>query len=230
MTAISASSFAQNNEMNIPSKKDALAPYQASYTLFRKGSELGKGQRKLTKTDKGYSLSSSSNIKWMFLSDTRKENSEFTLDKDILTAHKYRYERTGTGRDREENIVFTPEKITTTYKNNEKVIKPIQLTFDPLMYQLALRKDLIENKKVLSYHMIRRGGETQYLFERIGTETIKTPLGRIEAIKLRRVRENSTRNTLIWIAPSLNYSVVRMTQFKDGQEQADLQLNWLHFD
>jgi len=230
MTAISAPTFAQNNEMNIPSKQDALAPYQASYTLFRKGSELGKGQRKLSKTDNGYALSSSSNIKWMFLSDTRKENSEFTLEQGILTAQKYHYERTGTGRDREENIEFSTDKITSIYKNNEKVIKPIQLTFDPLMYQLALRKDLIDDKKVLSYHMVRRGGETQYLFERLGTETIKTPMGRIEAIKLRRVRENSTRNTLIWIAPSLNYSVVKMTQFKNGQEQADLQLNWLHFD
>lgn len=78
--------------------------------------------------------------------------------------------------------------------------------------------------------MVRRGSETNYTFERVGTETVKTPIGRFEAIKLRRVRENSTRNTLIWIAPSLNYSVVKMTQFKDGQEQADLQLNWLHFD
>jgi hypothetical protein len=228
--AISATVFSQNKEMNIPSEVNVLASYQASYTLFRKGSELGKGQRQLTKTDNGYSLSSSSNIKWLFLSDSRKENSVFTIEKDIITAQTYHYERTGTGRDREENIIFKPEKITTVYKNNKKVLKPIQLTFDPLLYQLALRKDLIDNKKILSYHMIRRGKETQYIFERLGTESVKTPIGHIDAIKLQRVRENSSRNTLIWVAPSLNYTVIKMTQFKDNQEQADLQLNWLHFD
>lgn len=227
---LTLSSAAIAQDMNIPKEPNALAPYQASYALFRKGSELGKGQRKLNKTETGYQLSSSSNIKWMFLSDTRKENSSFTIDKDIFVAQSYRYERIGTGRDREETIEFLPEKITSVYKNNEKVIKPIQLTFDPLIYQLALRKDLIENKKVLSYHMVRRGSETNYRFERVGMESVKTPIGRFDAIKLRRVRENSTRNTLIWIAPSLNYSVVKMTQFKDNQEQADLQLNWLHFD
>lgn len=230
LCVVSLSSTAAMQDMNLPEKTNALAPYQASYTLFRKGSEMGEGQRKLTKTDKGYQLSSSSNIKWMFLSDTRKENSNFTIEKDIFVAQDYRYLRTGTGRDREETIEFLPQKIISVYKNNEKVIKPIQLTFDPLIYQLALRKDLIDNKKVLSYHMMRRGSETNYRFERIGTENIKTPIGRFDAIKLRRVRENSTRNTLIWIAPSLNYSVVKMTQFKDNQEQADLQLNWLHFD
>jgi hypothetical protein len=222
--------FAVTEEMNIPEKADALAPYQASYALFRKGSELGKGHRKLSKSDTGYELSSSSAIKWLLLSDTRKENSQFSIKDGIFTPQTYRYERTGTGRDRQESIDFAKETVTSVYKNNEKTFRPIQLTFDPLIYQLALRKDLIDNKKVLSYHMVRRGKETNYVFERVGKETVKTPIGRFEAIKLRRVRENSSRNTLIWVAPSLNYSVVKMTQFKDGQEQADLQLSWLHFD
>lgn len=223
-------SHAETDEMNIPETADALIPYQASYTLFRKGSELGKGQRKLTKTSTGYHLSSSSNIKWMFLSDTRKENSAFTIENDIFAPITYHYERTGTGRDREENITFEKENIKSIYKNNEENFKKIQLTYDPLIYQLALRKDLIDDNKVLSYHMIKRCKETQYTFRKLGTETIKTPMGRFEAIKLQRVRTNSTRNTLIWIAPSLNYTVVKMTQFKDGAEQADLQLSWLHFE
>ena len=80
----------------------------------------------------------------------------------------------------------------------------------PLIYQLALRKDLIANKERFC-HITWYVAVTKQIirFERVGTETVKTPIGRFEAIKLRRVRENSTRNTLIWIAPSLNYSVVK---------------------
>ena len=226
----SYATIGQTQEMNIPETANALVPYQASYTLFRKGNELGKGQRKLEKTEDGYHLSSSSNIKWMFLSDTRKENSAFTIKDGIFTPDNYHYIRTGTGRDREEHITFEKEAIKSIYKNNKESFKPIQHTFDPLLYQLALRRDLIKENKILSYHMVKRCKETQYTFKRLGTETIKTPMGRIEAIKLQRVRENSTRNTLIWIAPSLNYTVVKMTQFKDGAEQADLQLSWLHFE
>lgn len=228
--SLSITTYAATEDMNIPSKPDALKPYQASYTLFRKGSELGKGQRRLEKIDGEYHLSSNSNIQWLFLSDSRQEDSHFTINKDIITPKNYHYVRTGTGRDREETITFSSDKITSVYKNNKKTVNPIQQTFDPLAYQLALRRDLIDNKKIFSYHMMRRGKETQYIFARLGTETVKTPMGRFEAIKLQRVRENSSRDTLIWVAPSLNYSVVKMTQFEDKAEQADLQINWLHFD
>jgi len=229
-SVLSITTYANTEDMNIPTTPNAFTPYQASYTLFRKGSELGKGQRRLEKNNDGYHLSSNSNIKWLFLSDTRQEDSNFTINQDIITPQKYHYVRTGTGRDREETITFSPDKITSIYKNNKKTVNPIQQTFDPLAYQLALRRDLIDNKKIFSYHIMRRGKETQYIFERVGVETVKTPIGRFEAIKLQRVRKNSSRDTLIWIAPSLNYSVVKMTQFEDKAEQADLQLNWLHFE
>lgn len=209
-------------------KADALKPYQATYKLFRKGSDLGEGFRELSKTEDGYKIKSMSKISWLFLSDSRNEVSNFNVLDGLLTAKDYRYVRTGTGRDREEIISFSPELIESTYKSNTKQIKPILYTYDPLLYQLALRQDLINNKKPLSYHLIRKGKETQYRFERKGLETVNTPYGRIEAIKIERIRGNgSPRKTLIWAAPSLNYVIVKMTQYKDGAEQADLQLSSL---
>jgi len=230
LCAFSITANAQKNDMNIPDVPNALTPYQASYTLFRKGAELGKGQQKLEKTEDGYHISHSSNMKWMFLSDIRKENSKFTVENNIVTAQHYHYERTGTGRDREETIVFSKDNIKAVYKNNEDNFKVIQPTFDPILYQVIMRDDLIKESTTLSYPMIRRCKETEYTFKRISTETVKTPMGRFEAIKLQRIRKKSNRNTLIWVAPSLNYSIVKMTHFEDGQEQADLQINWLHFE
>lgn len=229
LLSVSISSTAQDTDATVV-KANALTPYQATYKLFRKGSDLGEGFRELKKTEQGYSISSLSKISWLFLSDNRKETSNFTVKDDLLTAQDYRYVRTGTGRDREENITFSPDLIESTYKNNTKKIKPILYTYDPLLYQLALRRDLIAGKEPLSYHLLRKGKETQYNFERQGTETINTPYGRIEALKIARIRENSTRRTLLWVAPSLNYVVVKLTQFKDGSEQADLQLNTLKFN
>ncbi len=214
----------------VQSKADALKPYQATYKLFRKGSDLGEGFRQLTKNDDGYQIKSMSKISWLFLSDSRNEVSNFNLKDGLLSAKDYRFVRTGTGRDREETISFGADLIESTYKSNTKQIKPILYTYDPLLYQLALRQDLISNKEPLSYHLIRKGRETQYLFERKGLETVNTPYGRIEALKIERLRSNgSSRKTIIWAAPSLNYVVVKMTQYKDGAEQADLQLSSLKF-
>lgn len=222
----STSTFAQQPSQDV----DVLKPYHATYKLFRKGSDLGEGVRELTKTATGYNIKSMSKISWLFLSDSRKEESSFTIEDGLLTAQDYRFVRTGTGRDREETITFSPEGIKSTYKSNSKQIKPILYSYDPLLYQLALRKDLANEKEPLSYHLIRKGKEAQYIFERVGMETINTPYGRIEALKIERKREKgSSRRTLIWAAPSLNYVVVKMTQFKDGAEQADLQLSSLKF-
>jgi len=209
---------------------DALNPYHATYKLFRKGSDLGEGFRALSKTATGYEIKSMSKISWLFLSDNRREVSSFNVEDGLLVAKDYRFVRTGTGRDREEIISFSPDAIESTYKGELNKIKPILYPYDPLMYQLALRQDLISNKHPLTYHLIRKGKETQYNFERKGLETINTPYGRIEAIKIERIRDkSSSRKTIIWVAPSLNYVVVKMTQYKDGSEQADLQLSSLTF-
>lgn len=215
-----------------PAKKaDALTPYKASYKLLRKGTELGEGFRELVKTDGGYTIKMTSKIKWLFLSDSRKESSEFTIEDDILSAKKYSYLRTGTGPDREEITIFGAEKITSTYKNNEKIIIPIQLTYDSLLYQLAMRQDLIANRTPLNYHVVRRGKQTQYNFKIVGEETVTVPFGRIKTIRIERVRDNgASRSTIFWIAPSLNYTVVKMTQLKDGKQQAEMQLTWFKLD
>ena len=221
--------FAANvmaTEMTKKLEANALTPYKASYKLLRKGTELGEGFRELVKTEHGYRLNMTSKIKWMFLSDTRKERSDFVIEDDILTAANYSYNRTGTGPDREEITTFAANKITSVYKNNESIIKPIQLTYDSLLYQLAMRQDLIADKSPLSYHVVRRGKQSQYNFKVVGEETISVPYGRLDTIRVERVRENSSRETIFWVAPSLNYTVVKMTQLKNGKQQAEMQLTW----
>ncbi|MDP2560128.1 DUF3108 domain-containing protein [Psychrobium sp. 1_MG-2023] len=232
LLSVAFSSVATTNDnttSDVP-PADSLKLYQASYKLFRQGNELGEGYRELSATQSGYSLKAHSKIQWMFLSDSRKERSDFSIVDGIFTPKQYHFVRTGTGRDREESIDFLGEKIETVYKSNQKTIRPIQLTFDPLLYQLALRQDLIDGKELLSYHMVRRGKQTHYQFERVGKETVNVPYGRVEAIKIKRIRKKSSRETFIWVAPSLNYSVVKLVQHKDGSEQAQMQLNWIKFD
>ena len=58
----------------------------------------------------------------------------------------------------------------------------------------------------------------------LGKETVDLPYGKIEAIKVEIVRESKSRYTLAWFAPDLNYQLVRLQQFKDGDEQGDLRL------
>jgi hypothetical protein len=38
------------------------------------------------------------------------------------------------------------------------------------------------------------------------------------------IRDSKKRETFAWFAPSLNYTLVRLQQFKEGDEQGDIKL------
>ena len=59
---------------------------------------------------------------------------------------------------------------------------------------------------------------------------ISLPYGKLATLKLERIRETTKRQTYMWVAPSLNYAMVKLTQIKEGKEQADLQLSWFKFE
>jgi hypothetical protein len=46
----------------------------------------------------------------------------------------------------------------------------------------------------------------------------------VDSIKLRIIRSSNRRQTFAWFSPSLDYALVRLQQFKDGDEQGDIRL------
>ena len=87
--------------------------------------------------------------------------------------------------------------------------------YDRANYQMALMQDVRENKPELRYLFIKHGNIKDYRFIRQGFETIKTPLGNLQTIKLQR--KGDKRGTTIWLAPSLDYVPVKIELIeKDG--------------
>lgn len=208
-----------------------LKPFKANYKVFRKGSELGEAYRQLLKIGDQYVFETDSKISWLFLADNRHERSTFKVTDDgVFTPLSYDYKRTGTGRDRITKIEFGPTAITTSYKSKDYSFDPKPGILDPQLYQLVMQQQLISGKTEFEYQLIRRGKLISYNFKTVANEEINLPYGKIATIRLERIRKKSRRKTIIWVAPSLNYTMVKMTQYKDGKEQADLQLSWLKFE
>jgi len=213
-----------------PAKDSAFKSFKANYKVFRKGSELGEAYRQLTKVNDQYMLETDSQISWLFLSDSRHERSTFNVVQDKVLPLNYSFKRTGTGRDRKTELTFSQDKITSVYKNKTVELNTQPDMLDPQLYQLVMQQQLIAGHKEFDYQVIHRSKQVNYKFKIVGTEELSLPYGKVEAIKLERVRQSSRRKTLLWVAPSLNYTMVKLTQFKDGKEQADLQLAWLKFN
>ncbi|AOS97410.1 hypothetical protein AUP74_01980 [Microbulbifer aggregans] len=147
------------------------------------------------------------------------EYSRFLKQNGQLSPLHYEYRRTGLGRNRHTSLNFEPgEKrvvnLTNTDRTLENAPEKIQ---DKISYQLQLALDVAAGKKDLQYVVTDGKKLREYRFKIAGKETLKTPLGEVETVKVQRVREDDDRETNIWFAPGWNYALVKLQQEEDGE-------------
>lgn len=229
-----ASSFSVSQEF---SKSHNLRMFDARYIAYRSGKDIGTALLKLDlaeqnilsvessdKAQQLYSLTYESKVKRFFLSDKRFEQTFFTSDNGALRPIRYEYKRTGTGPNKalkldfdERNNKITVDNAGTLEWNGE---------FDNQLFRIDLPKRLASGTKQTEYDFINyRGEKRRYELAVLETESLTIPYGQLQAIKVKINRESNSRVTYAWFAPSLNYNLVRLQQFKDGKEQGDIQLS-----
>ena len=94
-------------------------------------------------------------------------------------------------------------------------------TLDKLSYQLQLRQDLSNQRDIQQQqYTIADGGRLKhYRFETQGEEILSTPVGKLNTIKVKRIREHdSKRITYLWLAKDWDHLIVRLRQKeRDGK-------------
>lgn len=201
-----------------------MQPFEATYSAFQYGKELGEASLKLESLGRDkFRLSYQSNVSLFFLSDKRQEISLFSLLEGQIVPFKYTYKRTGFGRDKDMIALFNSQAKTITV--NGETTLPWNGELDNQLYRLDVQLKLAQDSVKFEYDLINnRGALRHYKMVVVGEERLSLPYGEIESIKVKMIRENSTRETFAWFAPTLNYQLVRLKQFKDSDEQGDIQL------
>jgi len=193
----------------------SLPTYSAVYQASYNGIPI-EAHHTLATTDTGYQLITEAKN---FLGRI-KEAESFHLDtKGTIVPDQYIYDRSIFGKSRTETIAVDHRDKTslTRRKNREYLLdfEPGQL--GPLSHQVALGRDLRNNARELSYQVILRGHIKEYRYQRLGEEELDTALGRMNVVKVERVRDSDERETLLWLAPSLGYQPVKLLQKEDGE-------------
>src|SRR5690606_28477966 len=87
---------------------------------------------------------------------------------------------------------------------------------DQLTSQLQLRQRLLNGGDDASWTqtIVKNGKIKKYQIEKQGEERLHTNVGPMDTIKLRRKREGSSAETLIWLAPAWDYLIVRLQQIE----------------
>jgi hypothetical protein len=203
---------------------DAIPDFSAKYSVALNGIQAGELKRSLVTNDDGSRLFKSETqakgIFVLFKPEVIVETSLWSLHDHFIEPNEYRYLRTGGKKDK---IVVLDFDWATKQLHIDDQKHPWSLTLenetlDKLVYQLALMSDLADEKNTFNYRIADGGKIKQYLITKISKETITTPLGKIEAIKLTRERNRpKDRKTTLWCAPSLNYLPVMLEHIeKDG--------------
>lgn len=229
-SALSANAFADSvvkSDVDTDAKTALkLDPYKATYTAYKWGDDVGEASIELSQlTDDKYSLLYTSKVSKFFLSDKRTEHSIFSIQDGEVIASEYSYSRSGTGPDKSLEVTFTQKNDgQISVDNGEKY--PWDGEFDNQIYRLDLAKKLANGETSVTYDFVNyRGQRRQYGVEVVANETLSLPYGKIAAVKVKLIRESKKRETFAWFAPELNYALVRLQQFKEGDEQGDIKLN-----
>jgi|SRR5690554_3254370 len=162
-----------------------------------------------------------------------EETSVFTSPEgELLQPELYTYDRSGLGRNRTARVTFDWDKrkvVNDINDNPWKMDVPVG-TQDKVSFQVQLQRDLIAGKTEDLVYTIADGGETkQYQFDIVGTEQLKTPLGKVDTVKIKRSRKDSDRITYAWMAPKFGYLLVRMQQEK-GKDVYTISINEAEVD
>jgi len=198
-----------------------LKPFTASYTAdWKQVPVSGSAERHLTREDDGnWRLDFEASM----LVAGFSEQSLFSDDKGALLPVSYHQERTGLGSGKAVALNFDwNAKQVTGEDRGDPVSFPLNRgLLDRSTYQIALQQDVADGEQSMSYQVIDGDEIETYDFRVLGEEAVRTRAGKLDAIKVERVRDpgRSNRKTILWFAKDWDYLLVRLQQVeKDGKE------------
>jgi len=83
--------------------------------------------------------------------------------------------------------------------------------------QVAVMRDLAACRLPGPYRWVDEDGIRTYRYERLEDQVAETGAGDFETIRFRQQREGSSRQSILWLAPSQSYVPVIVEQIDDGE-------------
>lgn len=199
-----------------------IPDFSANYLVKLNGIQAGELKRSLKTQENGLrkfnSVSQAKGVFSFFKPDVIEETSVWKLVNGRVTPQRYRYQRTGGKKDKFLQMQFNWHEQQVSIDDREH---PWELdietgVLDKLVYQISLMRDLSQGIEQVDYLIADGGRLKTYQITVLGKETITTPMGQIDTIKLTRHREKpNDRETTLWCAPALNYLPVKLEHVED---------------
>lgn len=190
----------------------ALEPFKAEYQFQYNGKNLGSASRTLTQSGQ----------KWNYIFAARAaglasatETSQFKFTNGRIVSDSFNRKSKVLVRSDSTRIVFnaTNKTIQTHTSKNDttRSFAWSNAALDDLNAELQIREDLKNNQLRAKYYITDAKEVEGRKFVKAGNESVKTPAGTYDTIKVVLKHDKPGRETIFWMAPQLDYLPVKMS-------------------
>lgn len=177
----------------------------------------GTATRSLTQSGNTYKYAVSARVAGVA---TASENTTFTLSGSnvVPSSASTSYRIFGVGRTHSINYRPASKQAVSTYRGKSTTLAMPRQAYDDLSLEVQIRQELLNGRFSGRYDMVKKDGSIQSTpFRRAGNAKVTVPAGTYDTVRVDRVHDDSSRSTSFWLAPSLNYLPVKVTQVNDGK-------------
>lgn len=196
-------------------------PFEASYTIFKKGIEVAKMQRSLSRLDNGEyiyrSETNSTGLVSIFYKLHILEESHWRLRDQRLEPMDYSYHRIKKKKESHKKTVFDWEnhQLNSVVNGKQSTLELKPGMTDKLLYQIDIMRHLEMGHHPVSYTVVDGTKIKTYSFEYLGEEFLETPIGKLNTVKIIRHKPDEKENLILWCANELNFLPVKVETTDD---------------
>lgn len=199
-----------------------IQPSSANYNFTVEDKYKGTATRTLSKSGSTWKYNVKARVAGVA---SASQSSTFTINGNNVTPSKASttYKLFGLGRTHNLSFNSGTKKVTSTYRGKTTTMNMAQQAFDDLSLEAQIRQDLLNGNFSGDYYMAKKDKVEKTPFKKSGNTTVTVPAGTFNTVRVDRIHDDSSRSTSFWLAPSLDYLPVKVSQMNDGKKM-DLEL------
>ena len=202
-----------------------MPEFEADYELRRNNTRAARLTRRLQCADGECRFESEGQtvgIVDLLLRGRIEEWTTFSLTEDGgFRPREYYYRQRARGDNNEyARLFFNPDTGRVSSRGDKSWEQEVEgEAMDELLSQLRLMMAVRAGEERMSFSVVDSDGDLdRYDFVVVGRESVSTPAGTFEAVKVERERASSRRITTMWFAPELEYMPIIVRHERVGRE------------
>jgi len=199
-----------------------IQPSTADYSFTVEDKYKGNATRTLKKSGNTWNYNVKARVAGVA---SASQSSTFTIMGNNVSPSKASttYKLLGIGRTHNLSFDSAGKKVTSSYKGKTTTSNMAQQAFDDLSLEVQIRQDLLNGKFSGNYYMAKKDKVEKTPFKKVGNTKVTVPAGTFDTVRVDRIHDDNSRSTSFWLAPSLDYLPVKVSQINDGKKM-DLEL------